>query len=168
MQISDYIAFNIIKCLQFLDLTHFRGQGRNLSNNFVAFLENLRHHIFVLRLSDLYQEATWNKFLIDQRERIPPHCYQCYIQARRHYNFQAKRLRSPCTIVPMNAALLGQISCQLRGWVTRKASVRPNVEIQDAQVNEPQLHKQTVLDLFSFHGIFGKLLTDNMVFLVNF
>ena len=59
MQISDYIPFNIIKCLSFLDLTHFRGQGRNPSNNFVAFLENLRHHIFVLRLSDLYQVSVY-------------------------------------------------------------------------------------------------------------
>ena len=41
----------------FLDLTHFKGQGRNPSKNFVAFLENLRHHIFVLRLSDLYIES---------------------------------------------------------------------------------------------------------------
>ena len=40
-------------CLYFLDLTHFIGYGRNPGNNFVAFLENLRHHKFVLKLSDL-------------------------------------------------------------------------------------------------------------------
>ena len=51
--ITDHIPSNIIKCHYFLDLTLFRGLGRNPSNNFVAFLENLRHHIFVLRLSDL-------------------------------------------------------------------------------------------------------------------
>ena len=43
----------MIMCLYLSYLTHFRGQGRNPSNNFVAFLENLRHHNFVLRLSDL-------------------------------------------------------------------------------------------------------------------
>ena len=32
----------------------FLWLGRNPSNNFVAFLENLRHHNFVLILSDLY------------------------------------------------------------------------------------------------------------------
>ena len=53
MQISDYIHKNIIKCLYFLDLTHFKGYGRNPSNNFIEFLKNLRHHIFVLRLTDL-------------------------------------------------------------------------------------------------------------------
>ena len=53
MQISDYIPFNMIKCHYSVDLTHFKGQGRNPINNFVAFLENLRHHTFVLRLSDL-------------------------------------------------------------------------------------------------------------------
>ena len=42
-------------CLQLSYLTHFSGQGRNPYNNFVAFLENLRHHTFVLRLSDLYK-----------------------------------------------------------------------------------------------------------------
>ena len=35
-------------------LTHFRFLGRISSNFFVAFLENLRHNNFVLRLSDLY------------------------------------------------------------------------------------------------------------------
>ena len=40
-------------CLYFFNLTHFRGQGRNPGNNFVAFLENLRHPKFVLRLTDL-------------------------------------------------------------------------------------------------------------------
>ena len=53
MQISDYIPFNISKCLYFIDLTHFKGQGRYPYNNFIGFLENLRHHNFVLRLSDL-------------------------------------------------------------------------------------------------------------------
>ena len=41
-------------CLYFSYLTHFSGKGRNPSNNFVAFLENLRHRNFVLRLSVLY------------------------------------------------------------------------------------------------------------------
>ena len=49
MEISDYIT----KCLYFFDLTNFKGYGRNPYNNCVAFLENLRHHNFVLRLSDL-------------------------------------------------------------------------------------------------------------------
>ena len=43
----------MIMCLYLSYLTHFSGQGRNPCNNFVAFLENLRHHNFVLRLSDL-------------------------------------------------------------------------------------------------------------------
>ena len=43
----------MIMCLYISYLTHFSGEGRNPYNNFVAFLENLRPHNFVLRLSDL-------------------------------------------------------------------------------------------------------------------
>ena len=35
------------------DLTHFKGYGRNQKNNIIGFLENLRHHIFLLRLCEL-------------------------------------------------------------------------------------------------------------------
>ena len=56
MHISDYIPFKIRKCLYFLDLTQFRGYCRNPRNNFEAFLENLRRHIFVLRLYDLKED----------------------------------------------------------------------------------------------------------------
>ena len=48
-------------CLYLFDLTHFSGQGRNPSNNFVALLENLRHRNFVLRLSDLYIYNSFQK-----------------------------------------------------------------------------------------------------------
>ena len=34
-------------------LIHFRGQGRNPSNNFVSFLKNLKQHNVFRRLSDL-------------------------------------------------------------------------------------------------------------------
>ena len=74
MQISDYIPFNIIKCLYFFDLTHFRGQGRNPYNNFVAFLENLRHHNFVLRLSDLQFLHTTAVHSINQELVIVSQC----------------------------------------------------------------------------------------------
>ena len=53
MLVSDNLSSNTIKCFSFIDFTHFRGKGRNPYNNFIAFLENLRHHNFVLRLSDL-------------------------------------------------------------------------------------------------------------------
>ena len=42
-------------CNYLSHLTHFSGKGINPYNNFVAFLENLRHHNFFLKLSDLYQ-----------------------------------------------------------------------------------------------------------------
>ena len=45
----------MIMCIYLSYLTHFSGYGRNHNNTFVAFLENLRHHNFVLRLSDLYR-----------------------------------------------------------------------------------------------------------------
>ena len=41
-------------CIHLSYLIHFSGQGRNPYNDFVGFLENLRHHNFVLRLSDHY------------------------------------------------------------------------------------------------------------------
>jgi len=57
-KIKHFIILNDIKsliymimCLYFSYLTNF--SGRNPSNNFVAFLENLRHHNFVLRLHGL-------------------------------------------------------------------------------------------------------------------
>ena len=46
-------------CLYIFNMTHFRGQGRYPGNNFVAFLENLRHHRFVLRLTDLQTAQAW-------------------------------------------------------------------------------------------------------------
>ena len=53
--INWYIITNFhdIVPLSLFNLTYFSGYGRNLSNNFAPFLENLRHDNFVLRLPDL-------------------------------------------------------------------------------------------------------------------
>ena len=60
--ISDYLSFGIKYCLYFVDLNHFTGQGRHPGNNFVAFLENLRHQKFILRLSNLCTMSVFIKF----------------------------------------------------------------------------------------------------------
>ena len=54
MIIGEYISFIITKCLYYFDWPNLEGWAEILQNNFVVFLENLRHHSFFLRLSDLY------------------------------------------------------------------------------------------------------------------
>ena len=44
----------IIECLYLMIWPLFRFLGRNLSNFFVGFLENLRHQKDILKLTDLY------------------------------------------------------------------------------------------------------------------
>ena len=55
MQISDYLPFDIIKCLYFFFyLTHFGGQGRNSYNDFF-FFGKFKTPQFVVRLSNLQE-----------------------------------------------------------------------------------------------------------------
>ena len=67
----------MIMCLNLSYLTHFGGWGKNPKNISLHFWKNLRHHHFVLRLSDLYKQQASDGFacsneygVVSHKERI--------------------------------------------------------------------------------------------------